>query len=115
MALTLSVGFVVDDAIVVLENVVRHVEMGKSPLQAAYDASAEIGFTIVSMTLSLVAVFVPFLFMGGILGSLFEEFAVTIAVAILVSGFVSLTLTPMMAARLLSRPAAAARRAGSTG
>ncbi|HEX6275466.1 MAG TPA: efflux RND transporter permease subunit, partial [Polyangiaceae bacterium] len=101
MALTLSIGFVVDDAIVVLENVVRHVEMGKSPLKAAYDASAEIGFTIVSMTLSLVAVFVPFLFMGGILGRLFEEFAVTIAVAILVSGFVSLTLTPMMASRLL--------------
>ena len=101
MALTLSVGFVVDDAIVVLENVVRHVEMGKPPLQAAYDACQEIGFTIVSMTISLVAVFVPFLFMGGILGSLFQEFAVTIAVAILVSGFVSLTLTPMMAARLL--------------
>jgi HAE1 family hydrophobic/amphiphilic exporter-1 len=102
MALTLSIGFVVDDAIVVLENIVRHVEMGKSPLQAAYDASEEIGFTIVSMTLSLVAVFVPFLFMGGMLGRLFEEFAVTIAVAILVSGFVSLTLTPMMASRLLS-------------
>ncbi|HEX6765497.1 MAG TPA: efflux RND transporter permease subunit, partial [Polyangiaceae bacterium] len=101
MALTLSVGFVVDDAIVVLENVVRHVEMGKSPREAAYDATQEIGFTIVSMTLSLVAVFVPFLFMGGILGSLFREFAVTIAVAILVSGFVSLTLTPMMAARVL--------------
>jgi HAE1 family hydrophobic/amphiphilic exporter-1 len=101
MALTLSVGFVVDDAIVVLENVVRHVEMGKPPLQAAYDATREIGFTIVSMTLSLVAVFVPFLFMGGILGSLFREFAVTIAIAILVSGFVSLTLTPMMSARLL--------------
>jgi HAE1 family hydrophobic/amphiphilic exporter-1 len=101
MALTLSVGFVVDDAIVVLENVVRHVEMGKPPMRAALDASAEIGFTIVSMTISLVAVFVPFLFMGGILGSLFKEFSVTIAVAILVSGFVSLTLTPMMSARLL--------------
>jgi HAE1 family hydrophobic/amphiphilic exporter-1 len=101
MALTLSVGFVVDDAIVVLENIVRHVEMGKPPREAAYDATREIGFTIVSMTISLVAVFVPFLFMGGILGSLFEEFAVTIAVAILVSGFVSLTLTPMMSARLL--------------
>jgi len=101
MALTLSVGFVVDDAIVVLENIVRHVEMGKSPREAAYDASQEIGFTIVSMTRSLVAVFVPFLFMGGILGSLFEEFAVTIAIAILVSGFVSLTLTPMMSALLL--------------
>ena len=101
MALTLSVGFVVDDAIVVLENVVRHIELGKKPLQAALDASQEIGFTIVSMTISLVAVFIPFLFMGGILGSLFKEFAVTIAIAILVSGFVSLTLTPMMGARLL--------------
>ncbi|HEY6079794.1 MAG TPA: efflux RND transporter permease subunit [Polyangiaceae bacterium] len=101
MAITLSVGFVVDDAIVVLENVVRHIELGKPPLQAALDATREIGFTIVSMTISLVAVFVPFLFMGGILGSLFREFAVTIAVSILVSAFVSLTLTPMMAARLL--------------
>jgi HAE1 family hydrophobic/amphiphilic exporter-1 len=101
MAITLSVGFVVDDAIVVLENVVRHIEMGKSPLQAAYDATREIGFTIISMTISLVAVFVPFLFLGGILGSLFKEFAVTIAVSILVSAFVSLTLTPMMSARLL--------------
>jgi HAE1 family hydrophobic/amphiphilic exporter-1 len=101
MALTLSVGFVVDDAIVVLENVVRHIELGKSPFEAALEATREIGFTIVSMTLSLVAVFVPFLFMGGILGSLFREFAVTIAVSILVSAFVSLTLTPMLAARLL--------------
>jgi hydrophobic/amphiphilic exporter-1 (mainly G- bacteria), HAE1 family len=101
MAITLSVGFVVDDAIVVLENVVRHIEMGKTPMQAAFDATREIGFTIVSMTLSLVAVFVPFLFLDGILGSLFKEFAVTIAVSILVSAFVSLTLTPMMAARLL--------------
>jgi HAE1 family hydrophobic/amphiphilic exporter-1 len=101
MAITLSVGFVVDDAIVVLENVVRHIELGKAPMQAAFDASKEIGFTIVSMTISLVAVFVPFLFLGGILGSLFKEFAVTIAVSILVSAFVSLTLTPMMSARLL--------------
>ncbi|MDF3065821.1 MAG: efflux transporter [Polyangiaceae bacterium] len=101
MAITLSVGFVVDDAIVVLENVVRHIELGKTPMQAAFDATKEIGFTIVSMTISLVAVFVPFLFLGGILGSLFKEFAVTIAVSILVSAFVSLTLTPMMAARML--------------
>jgi HAE1 family hydrophobic/amphiphilic exporter-1 len=101
MAITLSVGFVVDDAIVVLENVVRHIELGKTPMQAALDATKEIGFTIVSMTISLVAVFVPFLFLGGILGSLFKEFAVTIAVSILVSAFVSLTLTPMMSARLL--------------
>ena len=101
MALTLSVGFVVDDAIVMLENIVRHIEMGKPPLRAALDASREIGFTIVSMTISLVAVFVPFLFLGGILGLLFREFAVTIAAAILISGFVSLTLTPMLGARVL--------------
>jgi HAE1 family hydrophobic/amphiphilic exporter-1 len=101
MALTLSVGFVVDDAIVMLENIVRHIEMGKPPFQAALDGSKEIGFTILSMTISLVAVFVPFLFMGGILGRLFREFAVTIAVCILASGFVSLTLTPMMASLFL--------------
>jgi HAE1 family hydrophobic/amphiphilic exporter-1 len=102
MALTLSVGFVVDDAIVMLENVVRHLEMGKKPLQAAIDGAAEIGFTILSMTLSLVAVFLPFLFMGGLLGRLFTEFSVTIALAILFSGVVSLTLTPMLAARFIS-------------
>jgi HAE1 family hydrophobic/amphiphilic exporter-1 len=102
MALTLAVGFVVDDAIVMLENIVRHMEMGKKALQAALDGAAEIGFTILSMTLSLTAVFIPLLFMGGIVGRLFREFAVTIAVAILVSGFVSLTLTPMLAARFLN-------------
>jgi HAE1 family hydrophobic/amphiphilic exporter-1 len=101
MALTLSVGFVVDDAIVMLENIHRHMEMGKPPLQAAFDGSREIGFTILSMTLSLVAVFIPVLLMGGILGRLFHEFAVTISVAILVSGFVSLTLTPMLCSRFL--------------
>ena len=101
MALTLSVGFVVDDAIVMLENIVRHMEMGKPPLQAALDGSREIGFTILSMTLSLTAVFIPVLFMGGLLGRLFHEFAVTISTAILVSGFVSLTLTPMMGSRFL--------------
>jgi HAE1 family hydrophobic/amphiphilic exporter-1 len=101
MALTLSVGFVVDDAIVMLENIHRHMEMGKSPMQAAFDGSREIGFTILSMTISLVAVFIPILFMGGLLGRLFNEFAVTISVAILVSGFVSLTLTPMLASRFL--------------
>ncbi len=104
MALTLSVGFVVDDAIVVLENIVRHIEMGEPPMQAALNGSREIGFTILSMTLSLAAVFIPVLFMGGILGRLFREFAVTIAMAILVSGFVSLSLTPMLASRFL-RPA----------
>src|SRR5689334_1590802 len=101
MALTLSVGFVVDDAIVMLENIVRHMEMGKTRLQAALDGSKEIAFTIVSMTLSLAAVFIPVLFMGGIVGRLMHEFAVTIAAAILVSGFVSLTLTPMLCSRFL--------------
>jgi HAE1 family hydrophobic/amphiphilic exporter-1 len=101
MALTLSVGFVVDDAIVVLENVVRHREMGKGRMQAAIDGSKEISFTIISMTLSLVAVFIPVLFMGGIVGRLLQEFAVVISVAILVSGVVSLTLTPMLASRFL--------------
>ena len=101
MALTLSVGFVVDDAIVMLENIVRHMEMGERPLEAALNGSREIGFTILSMTLSLVAVFIPMLFMSEVLGRLFHEFAVTIAVAILVSGFVSLTLTPMLCSRFL--------------
>jgi HAE1 family hydrophobic/amphiphilic exporter-1 len=101
MALTLSVGFVVDDAIVMLENIYRHMEMGKPPLQAARDGAREVSFTIVSMTLSLAAVFIPILFMGGIMGRLFQEFAVVIMVAILVSGFVSLSLTPMMCSRFL--------------
>jgi HAE1 family hydrophobic/amphiphilic exporter-1 len=105
MALTLSLGFVVDDAIVMLENCVRHMEMGKPPMRAAEDGAREIGFTILSMTLSLVAVFIPVLFMGGLLGRLFHEFAIVISVAILISGFVSLTLTPMMASRFL-RPGA---------
>ncbi len=104
MALTLSVGFVVDDAIVMLENIVRHMEMGEKPHQAAFNGSREIGFTIVSMTLSLVAVFIPVLFMGGIVGRLLHEFAVTIGVAILVSGFVSLSLTPMLCSRFLRPP-----------
>lgn len=101
MALTLAVGFVVDDAIVMLENIVRHMEMGKSPLRASIDGAREIGFTIVSMTISLAAVFIPVLFMGGIVGRLFHEFAVVITVAILLSGFVSLTLTPMLCALFL--------------
>ena len=101
MALTLSVGFVVDDAIVMLENIVRHIEMGTPVMQAALEGSKEIGFTILSMTLSLTAVFIPVLFMGGLIGRLFHEFAVTIGVAILVSGFVSLTLTPMLCSRFL--------------
>ncbi|MDM7926625.1 MAG: efflux RND transporter permease subunit [bacterium] len=101
MALTLAVGFVVDDAVVMLENIFRHMEQGKTPLQASVDGSREVGFTIVSMTLSLVAVFIPILFLGGIMGRLFREFAVTIMVAILISGFVSLSLTPMMCSRFL--------------
>jgi HAE1 family hydrophobic/amphiphilic exporter-1 len=104
MALILSVGFVVDDAIVMLENIVRHLERGERPMQAALEGSREVGFTIVSMTLSLVAVFIPVLFMGGILGRLLHEFAVTISVAILVSGVVSLSLTPLLCSRFL-RPA----------
>jgi HAE1 family hydrophobic/amphiphilic exporter-1 len=101
MALTLSVGFVVDDAIVMLENIVRHMEMGESRMNAALLASKEIGFTIVSMTVSLVAVFIPVLFMQGIVGRLLHEFSVTIAVAILISGFISLTFTPMLGSRFL--------------
>ena len=101
MALTLCVGFVVDDAIVMLENISRHVEMGKTPMQATLDGAREVGFTIVSMTLSLAAVFIPVLFMGGVLGRLLHEFAVTIMAAVLVSGFVSLSLTPMLCSRYL--------------
>jgi len=104
MALTLAVGFVVDDAIVVLENVVRHMEMGKSRLEAALEGGREIAFTVVSMTASLAAVFIPVLFMGGIIGRLFHEFAVVIMVAILISGFVSLSLTPMLCSRFLKPP-----------
>ncbi|HSR12452.1 MAG TPA: efflux RND transporter permease subunit, partial [Thermodesulfobacteriota bacterium] len=109
MALILSVGFVVDDAIVMLENIVRHIEEGEGVLQAALIGSREIGFTIVSMTLSLVVVFVPVLFMGGIMGRLLHEFAVTIAAAVLVSGVVSLTLTPMLCSRFLRPPSDASR------
>jgi hydrophobic/amphiphilic exporter-1 (mainly G- bacteria), HAE1 family len=104
MALILSVGFVVDDAIVMLENIFRHMEMGEKPLYAALTGSKEIGFTIVSMTLSLAAVFIPVLFLGGILGRLFREFSVTICVAILISGIVSVSLTPMLCSRFLRPP-----------
>ncbi|PWB74950.1 MAG: acriflavine resistance protein B [Holophagae bacterium] len=104
MALTLSVGFVVDDAIVMLENIVRHMEMGSKPFKAALDGSREIGFTIISMTLSLAAVFIPVLFMGGIVGRLFREFSVTIGAAVLISGFISLTLTPMLSSRFILPP-----------
>src|SRR5882724_5640205 len=103
MALTISTGFVVDDAIVMIENIARYIEAGDSPLQAALKGSAQIGFTIVSLTVSLIAVLIPLLFMGDIVGRLFREFAVTLAVTILVSALVSLTLTPMMCAKLLKR------------
>jgi HAE1 family hydrophobic/amphiphilic exporter-1 len=101
LALTLSVGFVVDDAIVMLENIVRHIEGGMRPFEAALKGSREIGFTIVSITFSLIAVFIPVLLMGGMVGRVFREFAVTVSVAIIISGFVSLTLTPMLCARML--------------
>jgi HAE1 family hydrophobic/amphiphilic exporter-1 len=112
LALTLSVGFVVDDAIVMLENIVRHVENGERPFDAALRGSREIGFTILSITISLVAVFIPVLFMGGVVGRLFNEFAVTISLAIVISGFVSLTLTPMLCARLLKGHQAPERHPG---
>ncbi len=108
MALTLSVGFVVDDAIVMLENIVRHSEHGEGVMEAALNGSKEIGFTIVSMTMALVAVFIPVLFMGGIMGRLLHEFAVTISIAVLISGLVSLSLTPMLASRIL-KPASEIR------
>jgi HAE1 family hydrophobic/amphiphilic exporter-1 len=104
MALTLSVGFVVDDAIVMLENIFRHMEMGKPAMRAAIDGAKEISFTIVSMTLSLSAIFIPVLFMGGLVGRLFHEFAVTIGVAVLASGFIALSLTPMLGSRFLKKP-----------
>lgn len=101
MALTISTGFVVDDAIVVLENITRHIEMGKSRLKAAFDGAREVGFTVISINLSLIAVFVPILFMGGIVGRFFHEFAVTLSMAVMISLFVSLTATPMLCARFL--------------
>src|SRR6185369_5199743 len=104
MALTLSVGFVVDDAIVMLENIVRHMELGEERRYASISASREIGFTILSMTFSLVAVFIPVLFLGGIVGRLLHEFSVTIVVSILISGFVSLSLTPMLGSLFLKPP-----------
>ena len=101
MALTIAVGFVIDDAIVMLENIFRHVEDGMKPMEAALKGAGEIGFTIVSISFSLVAVFIPLLLMGGIVGRLFREFAMTVTIAVLVSAFVSLTLTPMMCSRFL--------------
>ena len=101
MALTIATGFVVDDAIVMIENIARYIEEGEPPLEAALKGSEQIGFTIISLTFSLIAVLIPLLFMGDVVGRLFREFAITLAVAILISAVVSLTLTPMMCARLL--------------
>src|SRR2546427_11668245 len=101
IALAISAGFVVEDAIVMIENIARYIEEGDPPLEAALKGSAQIGFTIVSLTVSLIAVLIPLLFMGDIVGRLFREFAITLSVTILVSAVVSLTLTPMMCARLL--------------
>ena len=112
MALSVAVGFVVDDAIVMVENIVHHLEQGKTPLQAALDGAGQIGFTILSISVSLVAVFIPLLLMGGVIGKLFQEFAVTVAVAIAVSALVSLTLTPMLASRLLKPQAEGMERHG---
>ena len=102
MALTISAGFVVDDAIVMIENIVRYIEAGETPLDAAYKGAKQIGFTVISLTVSLIAVFIPLLFMSGIIGRLFREFAMTLTYAIVVSAIISLTLTPMMCAKLLS-------------
>ena len=104
MALTIATGFVVDDAIVMIENIMRYIERGETPMDAAYKGAGEIGFTIVSLTVSLIAVFIPLLFMSGIVGRLFREFALTLTIAVLTSMVISLTLTPMMCARLLRVP-----------
>ena len=104
MALTIATGFVVDDAIVMIENIMRYIERGETPMAAAYKGAGEIGFTIVSLTVSLIAVFIPLLFMSGIVGRLFREFALTLTIAVLTSMVISLTLTPMMCGRLLRVP-----------
>ena len=101
MALTIGTGFVVDDAIVMIENIVRHMEDGETPLEAALRGAREIGFTVISLTVSLIAVFIPLLFMTGLVGRMFREFALTLTIAVVVSAIVSLTLTPMMCSRLL--------------
>jgi len=104
MALTISVGFVVDDAIVMIENIVRYLEQGDRPFEAALKGAGQIGFTIISITFSLIAVFIPLLFMGGIIGRLFREFAVVVSVAVVVSAFISLTLTPVLLLSVPERP-----------
>ena len=108
MALTIGTGFVVDDAIVMIENIVRHIEDGESPLDAALRGAREIGFTVISLTMSLIAVFIPLLFMTGLVGRMFREFALTLTIAVVVSAIVSLTLTPMMCSRILRHRAAKA-------
>src|SRR5690349_15727761 len=110
MALTLAIGFLVDDAIVFLENTVRRMEHGEKPFEAAISSAKEISFTIMSMTISLAAVFIPLVFMSGLVGRIFREFAITIVIAILASGLVSLTLTPLMCARLLSQRGEGSRK-----
>src|SRR6202008_2423325 len=106
MAMSVAIGFVVDDAVVVIENIVRHLEAGMSPMEAALQGSREIGFTIVSITLSLIAVFIPLFLMGGYVGKLFQEFAVTVSVSLILSLVISLSLTPMMCSRLLKHDTA---------
>ena len=113
MALTIGTGFVVDDAIVMIENIVRNMEQGKRPLRAALDGAREIGFTVISLTVSLIAVFIPLLFMTGLVGRMFREFALTLTIAVVVSAVISLTLTPMMCGRLL-RPDGQDRPGGLT-
>ncbi len=113
MALTISTGFVVDDAIVMIENISRYIEQGDTPLKAALKGSEQIGFTIISLTVSLIAVLIPLLFMGDIVGRLFREFAVTLAITILISAFVSLTLTPMMCGQIPSLYEGGRSRPGS--
>ena len=115
MALTISVGFVVDDAIVMIENIVRYIEQGERPFEAALKGAGQIGFTIISITFSLIAVFIPLLFMGGIIGRLFREFAVTVSVAVIASAFISLTLTPVMCSLFLKGHERAAAGPRSTG
>ena len=112
MALTIGTGFVVDDAIVMIENIVRHMEEGEDPFQAALDGAREIGFTVISLTVSLIAVFIPLLFMTGLVGRMFREFALTLTIAVVTSAVVSLTLTPMMCSRLLRHASAEAARSG---
>src|ERR1700748_1754520 len=104
MALTIAIGFVVDDAIVVVENIHRHIENGEAPYEASIKGSSEIGFTVLTISCALIAVFIPLLLMGGIIGRLFREFAVTVSATVIVSAFVSLTLTPMMCSRFLTHP-----------